>query len=108
VSETLSLIQELVAFGNVRISEHGYDELAEDGITAAEVLDGVGAACVVEDYPSFAKRASVLVLQKDAAGSPLHVLWGIPKGCAEPAVVITAYRPDPARWSVDFMNRKPP
>jgi hypothetical protein len=108
VSETLSSVQGLVALGNVRISEHGYDELADDGILAGEVLGGVQDARVVEDYPSFAKGPAVLVLQTDAAGRPIHVLWGIPRGRVEPAVMITAYRPDPGRWTADFMNRKEP
>jgi hypothetical protein len=88
------------------VSDHGYDELANDGISAIDVLGGIEAALLVEDYPEFGKGPSVLVLQKDAAGKPIHVLWGIPKGRTEPAVIVTAYRPDPARWSNDFTNRK--
>jgi Domain of unknown function (DUF4258) len=71
-----------------------------------DVLDGVDSGFIVEDYPQFAKGPSVLVLQTDASGSPVHVLWGIPKGRTEPAVVVTAYRPDPTRWSDDFFRRK--
>jgi hypothetical protein len=107
VSETLLLVQKLVAAGRVRISEHGYDRLADDDILATDALDGVAAAKVVEDYPLFAKGPSVLVLQVDATGRPIHVLWGVPKSQLEPAVVVTAYRPDPVRWSADFMSRKP-
>jgi hypothetical protein len=44
VSDTLMMVQKLVAEGKVRISEHGYDELADDNIFAIEVLDGVHAA----------------------------------------------------------------
>jgi Domain of unknown function (DUF4258) len=106
-SDTLERIKRLVEDGKVRISDHGYDELADDDIVTADVLDGVRSAIPVEDCPEFHKGPSVLVLQKDAAGRPLHVLWGIPKGHAEPAVVVTAYRPDPGRWSSDFMRRKP-
>jgi Domain of unknown function (DUF4258) len=96
-SDTLDGIRRLAADGKVRISDHGYDELVDDDILTADVLDGVRSAILVEDYPEFHKGPSILVLQKDAAGKPLHVLWGIPKGRAEPAVVITAYRPDPVR-----------
>jgi hypothetical protein len=108
VSDTLIMVQKLVTEGRVRISEHGYDELADDNIFAIDVLDGVDAAVAVEDYPQSAKGPSVLVLQKDPSDRPIHVLWGIPRGCTEPAVVVTAYRPDPRRWSNDFMKRKPP
>jgi hypothetical protein len=101
-------VQALVAEGKVRISEHGYDEFANDSIFAMDVLNGVGTAVAVEDYPGFAKGPSVLVLQKDDSGRAIHVLWGIPKGRTEPAVVVTAYRPDPLRWSSDFTRRKMP
>ena len=92
--------------GEVRISEHGYDEMAEDGIGVRDVLDGVAECILVEDYPSFGKGPSVLVLERDANGEPIHVVWGIPRGHSSPAVVVTAYRPDPTRWSDDFMERR--
>ena len=105
MSATFDTIQRLVAAGDVRISEHGYDELANDGIAAREVLNGVSAAKLVEDYPEFGKGPAVLVLQSDAGDKPLHVVWGIPKGHTGPAVLITAYRPDPTLWSSDFLRR---
>jgi len=37
-------VRALVKAGDVRISEHGYDELAEDGLTAREMLRGVEEA----------------------------------------------------------------
>ena len=36
----------------------------------------------------------------------LHVVWGIPKGHDGPAVLVTAYRPDPKRWNETFTERK--
>ena len=106
MSETFALIQRLVAAGEVRVSEHGYDELTEDGISTSEVLDGVGAGTVVEDYPDYPKGRSVLLLQLDGAGQPIHVVWGIPKGFESPAVLVTAYRPDPSRWDEGFLERR--
>ncbi len=100
----LDEIRNLVTAGEVRISEHGYDEMAEDGIGVRDVLDGVAECILVEDYPSFGKGPSVL--ERDANGEPIHVVWGIPRGHSSPAVVVTAYRPDPTRWSDDFMERR--
>lgn len=70
MSETLRLVVGLIENGDVRISAHGYDEMAEDGILAREVLDGVQAAVVVEDDPKYAKGPCVLVYQVDRSGRP--------------------------------------
>lgn len=107
MSQTLRQILDLVGNGEVRISSHGYDELAADLITVREVIAGVIDAVLVEDYPDYGKRPAVLVLQKDRDDQPIHVMWGIPKGYATPAVLVTAYRPNPSRWSDDFLRRRP-
>ncbi|MGA8054306.1 MAG: DUF4258 domain-containing protein [Burkholderiales bacterium] len=84
MSETFPLVRRLVAAREVRISEHGYDQLAEDGISASEVLDGVDGGTVVEDYPDYPKGPSVLVLQMDSAGQTLSCGLGHPERLPEP------------------------
>ena len=106
MNDTLAELQILIAHGHVRISLHGYDELAADDIFLSDVLSGVTKAVVVEDYPDAVKGPCVLVLQKDGENRSIHVVWGLPKGQSSPAVLVTAYRPDPRRWSDDFMKRK--
>jgi hypothetical protein len=106
MSRTLQRIIELIEGGEVRVSAHGYDELSADGVFARDAIEGVTQAIVVEDYPEYHKGPSVLVLQQDRKGDPIHVVWGIPQGASSPAVLVTAYRPDPDRWSSDFLRRK--
>jgi hypothetical protein len=106
MSSTLQRIQSLAGEGELRISDHGYDELAEDGLTAREVVAGLADATVVEDYPEYGKGPCVLVLQRDRDGQPVHVVWGIPAGHSTPAVLVTAYRPDPEKWDSDFRRRR--
>ena len=108
MSNVLARVQGLAAVGEAQASLHGSRELAADGIMLDEVLAGLTAAIVVEDYPGYAKGPSVLVLQHDATGWPIHILWGIAKGRDRPPVLITAYRPDPERWSADFLKRVTP
>lgn len=78
MSKTLQRVLVLVANGDVRISDHDYDELVEDDIFAREIIAGVGGAVVVEDYPDYPKGSCVLVLQEDRNGESIHVVWGIP------------------------------
>lgn len=106
MSELVDQVRALLGAGDIRISEHGYDEMAEDGLSAREVLGGVSEAVVVEEYPNYPKGPCVLFLQKDRTGTPIHVVWGIPKGHDKPVVLVTAYRPDPVRWDQTFARRR--
>ena len=106
MSKTLQQVRELVGRSDVQVSVHGYEELAVDDLRVRDVIDGVASAVEVEDYPDYAKGPCVLVLQRDGRNQPVHVLRGIPGGQTSPAVVITAYRPDPKRWDETWLRRK--
>jgi hypothetical protein len=106
VSQILAKIQTLVRSGELRVSLHGFRELAADDILLSDVLDSIQHAVTIEEYPDFARGPSVLVLQRDGKGRPIHVVWGIPRDSDNPAVLVTAYRPDPGRWSDDLTRRR--
>ncbi|HSE85962.1 MAG TPA: DUF4258 domain-containing protein [Candidatus Binatia bacterium] len=79
MSTTFDKVRVLLQRTEVRISDHGYDEMSDENILAKEVLAGVFDGIVVEDYPTYGKGPCVLVLQKDFNQQPIHVVWGIPK-----------------------------
>lgn len=87
------------------MSLHGSEELEADAITVRDAVNGAAAAVLVEEYPAFAKGPCVLVLEHDLQG-PIHVLWGIPAGQESPAVLVTAYRPNPERWDETWQKRR--
>lgn len=103
---TFERICALVKIRKVRVSAHCYARLVKRGILATEIVAGTDQGAVIEDYPEAHIGPSVLVLQKDAQERPLHVVWGIEKDTTEPAVIVTAYNPDPALWGSDFRSRK--
>lgn len=105
MSDFLEQIKSLILAGDILISEHGYDELADDDFSVREVIVGVQEAEIVAEYPDYGKGPCILLLQQDSKGSPIHVVWGIPKGYNRPVVLVTAYRPNPVRWDETFMRR---
>jgi hypothetical protein len=108
MSDVLAKVRALVSRGEVRVSLHGFRELATDDILLGELLDGLASALVIEDYSDATRGPTILVLQRDGSDRPVHAVWGIRKSSDGPAVLVTAYRPDPARWSPDFMKRRTP
>ncbi len=105
MSETLRRVVTLVLAGDYVVSSHGFDEVAKDGILPADPIAGIATAVAIEDYPERHRGPSVLALQYDSGGRPIHVVWAIPAGQRRPAVMVTAYRPDPAIWNGDFKQR---
>ena len=59
------------------VSRHGFRELANDDVLQEDLIVGVMAAVLVEDYPDGRKEPSVLPLRSDRDGA-VHVMWGIP------------------------------
>lgn len=105
MSKTIELIKALAARGELKISLHGYEELANDDIRVRDAVAGLPNAIVVEDYPSYPKGPCVLVLQRDGDGQPIHIVWGIPADQEAPAVLVTGYRPEPDKWDTSWRRR---
>ena len=106
MSVTFAKIQAAVLTEDWRVSAHALQRLTKRDILGSELADTIGAGEVIEDYPTYHAGPSVLVLQHDHRG-PVHVLWGLATGTDAPAVIVTAYRPDPQHWLADNRTRRP-
>ncbi len=80
--------------------------MADDDLAARELITGVSEAIVIEEYLDYPKGPCMLVLQRDKTGDPVHVVWGIPKGYEQLAVLVTAHRPNPDQWDNSFLQRR--
>ena len=105
MDDLLGRITALVADGDFLVSSHGDDELAADGISVRDLVAGIAQAESIREYPDYQKGPCILVLQRDATGSPIHVVWGIRKNRNRPAVLVTGYRPAPDKWDDTFTRR---
>ena len=106
MSKLYRRILELIKNKEIKISTHGYDEMVEDDIFLKDIVGTINDSTVIKEYPDYSKGPCVLVLQHDLKKQPFHVVWGIPKNSESPAVLVTAYRPDPKNWTSDFKRRK--
>lgn len=107
MSDTFGKIKQLVVADNIRVSQHAFRRMAAHSIRSDDLVASITNAVLLEDYPAYYSGPAVLVLHYDANGAPLHAVWALEKGTDEPAVLVTAYRPDPSLWSDDFRTRKP-
>ena len=55
MSNTWDKIIRLIKNGDVKISEHGYDELAADGLTVREIVAESPGGVILEEYPNTQK-----------------------------------------------------
>jgi hypothetical protein len=107
VSDTFNKIVSLVGAGKYRLSQHGIEEMQEDRITLTSLLKSLPLAVVVEDYPDAWKGPTILLLQ-EFDGLKFHAIWGISKSSVDLATLVTAYVPDPEKWTHDLLKRLQP
>jgi hypothetical protein len=74
----------MILKGEVLVSEHGYDELSQDGISLRDITDTITKAIVIEDYPTYPKGPCVLVLQEDKVWSAHPCCLGNSEGAFYP------------------------
>ena len=87
----------------VFITEHAAERSRQRGILSKDIRNAVENGEIIEQYPDDFPFPSCLILGKDLAGNSIHVCMS-EEGTA--SRIITAYRPDPEKWSDDFRTRK--
>lgn len=96
--------QTKVAAEQVEFSRHAVDQAILRNIRVSEIREVFAGQCeIIEDYPDDKYGPSCLIFGFTAAGRPLHIHCSYP---SRPLLkIITAYEPDPERWT-NFRSRK--
>lgn len=94
MSDLFRQIRELILREQVIITEHGYEQLLLRNVDFEEVIAGIRAAMLLEDYSESRGELRVLIQQTESNGRPIHVVWELSDEPGECAVLVTAFRPD--------------
>jgi hypothetical protein len=105
-NDTFDEVCEAMAAGRVHVSEHAYDEAVADDVSILDVIDATPRGELIEDYPDDPRGRSCLVLLRVGDQVVAHAVWAFDHGSGR-AILVTVYRPDPARWSGDLRLRRP-
>lgn len=101
----ITKIKDAVRKGNVNISDHADEELANDAIEDDDLYYSTLHGEVIEDYADDKPFPSCLIYGKDKKDRPIHSVWAYSEK-HDIAVLVTAYIPDPEKW-IDYKIRKP-
>jgi hypothetical protein len=98
-------LQRLCEIDAVRWTDHAIKRMIQRGISQADVKRTLTGGEIIEQYPDDYPYPSCLVLGNVPKDRPLHVVCGVG---SEELWIISAYYPDPERWSDGFEKRKGP
>ncbi|HID27382.1 MAG TPA: DUF4258 domain-containing protein [Methanosarcinales archaeon] len=83
--------------GRIRITDHADEEAQNDRLSYEEIFFSVLAGEIIEYYPEDKPYPSCLVYGRTFKDEPVHSVWAYNEE-TKWAVLVTVYRPDPARW----------
>jgi hypothetical protein len=107
VFDTEHLVRKNIARGDVFVVPHAARQIKQRRISLDHIIATAMVGEVIERYPHDDDGPALLLLQW-IANEPLHVVWRIEAATAGPALIVTAYRPNPTQWSADFRRRLSP
>ena len=98
-------IIESIRSGRIRITNHAFEEAIYDGLVFDGIFYSVLTGEIIEQYIEDLPYPSVLINGSDFSLNCLHTVWAYNK-VNKYSVLITVYKPDPAKWVEDFRRRQ--
>ncbi len=87
----------------VLVSEHAAMRFKQRGLKAKDIRAAVNSGEIIEQYPDDFPFPSCLIIGKSGDGKWIHVVMSNEGSMSR---IITAYYPDPDKWSEDLITRK--
>ena len=88
----------------IKITDCADEEAQNDNLTYDEIFFSVIQGTIIEDYPDDRPYPSCLIFGNSFRGKPIHSVWAY-SNKSQWAILITVYRPDPAKW-INFKVRR--
>ena len=99
----LERIRSQAAAENIRVTQHAQQEMVEENITFAEVLQAIGTAQILENYPEHRRGSCCLLNGITENQRPLHIVCTT----AQPVlIIITVYEPKLPKWVSPTQRRR--
>ena len=98
-------LREAIRNGRLQITIHGANAARDDGLAISEISASVLSGEMIEEYSDSKPYPSCLIYGRTPNGEPAHSVWAY-DDAALSAILITTYRPDPARW-IEWRIRRP-
>ncbi len=87
----------------VLVSEHAAMRFKQRGLKVKDIRNTVNSGEIIEQYLDDYPFSSCLIIGKSVDGKWIHVVMSDEDGMSR---IITAYYPDPDKWSKDLKTRK--
>lgn len=95
-AEIVARIRRCFERGDVLLSVHARQEMAEESISTDELGEAIATAELLEDYPDHRRGPCCLLFGTTQSGRPLHAVCTTDLASL---IVITMYEPTPPRWA---------
>ncbi len=99
----IKLLRNLFTEDKVFVTEHAAERFRQRGIRIKDIRMAVISGEIIEDYPEDYPFPSCLICGKGSDDKIIHVCMSDE---GESSRIITAYYPDPTKWSNDLKTRK--
>lgn len=97
-------IVQAIQADRIRITDHAVEEAEDDRLTLDEILASVFRGEIIEKYPKRKPYPGCLICGQVSNTTHVHSVWQYNRKTGW-AVLVTVYRPDPARW-INWRKRR--